>query len=43
MARNARWLDQLLDVALPGTDAAEFRWEVARTLPDPTDPPGPRP
>jgi transcriptional regulator with XRE-family HTH domain len=36
VARYSRWLDQLLDVALTGEQAAEFCREVARTLPDPT-------
>lgn len=34
VARYSRWLDQLLDAALTGEEAAEFCREVARSLPD---------
>lgn len=34
VARYSRWLDQLVDVALTGADAATFCREVAASLPD---------
>lgn len=34
VARYSRWLDQLLEVALTGEQAAEFCHEVARSLPE---------
>ena len=34
VARHVRWLDQLLQVALTGADAAQFCREIADTLPD---------
>lgn len=35
VARYSRWLDQLLDVALTGPDAADFCRQVAASLLDP--------
>jgi transcriptional regulator with XRE-family HTH domain len=34
VSRYVRWLDQLLDVALTGADAADFCRQVAKSLPD---------
>jgi len=34
MARYSRWLDQLLEVALIGAEAAEFCRQIAAELPE---------
>ena len=34
VARYSRWLDQLVDVALTGSDAADFCRQVAAALPE---------